>query len=122
MKIAVLVISLGLFLIVGFQCCVAMTGGSFFGEKGSEQAGSMGIFLSLMFLVAAGFSLKVPLVSSVVLFIGGILALLTGGEHYGDLPVWGGVAIILGIISLVAHKRKKITKGQNQQNKEESFK
>ncbi|RQD74205.1 MAG: hypothetical protein D5R97_08175 [Candidatus Syntrophonatronum acetioxidans] len=105
MRIAIMVICLGLFLVVGFQGCIAMTGGVALAEEGAEMAGSMGILLSLLFLVAGGFALKKPMVTAIVLVIGGILALFTGGEHYGDLPIWGGIAIILGVVSFISYKR-----------------
>jgi len=101
-----MVICLGLFLVVGFQGCVAMIGGVAFSEEGAEIAGSMGILLALLFLVGGGFVLKKPLVTAIVLIIGGLLALAVGGEHYGDLPIWGAIAIILAILSFISHKRE----------------
>ncbi|OPL09853.1 MAG: hypothetical protein AVO34_12940 [Firmicutes bacterium ML8_F2] len=106
MRIAIMVICLGLFLVIGFQGCVAMTGGAAFAEKGAEEAGAIGILLALLFLVAGGFALKKPLVSAIVLGIGGLIALVTGGEHYGDLPIWGGAALILAALSFISHKRE----------------
>jgi len=35
---------------------------------------------------------------------GGLIALVTGGEHYGDLPIWGGAALILAALSFIRRK------------------
>lgn len=106
MRIAIMVISLGLFLVVGFQGCVAMTGGAAFGEAGAEEAGSIGILLALLFLVGGAFALKKPLVTSIILAVGGLIALAVGGEHYADLPIWGVIALIMAVVSFISHKKE----------------
>lgn len=110
MKVTILILCLGLFLIVGFQGCIAGAGGAVFGEAGAEDAGAIGVFLSFLYFVGAAFALFKPLVTAIILGFGGLIAVITGGEHYGDLPIWGVIALIIGAMSYYVHVKEKKNK------------
>lgn len=100
MRIAVLVISLCLTLIVGLQSCTLYAGGSVTGNQSFASGGAAGIVVALLFIVGAAFAIGVPRAS---MFIFGLAACIGVGvgraTAFGDLVIWGFVALGLAALS-----------------------
>ncbi|MBU6151628.1 MAG: hypothetical protein KGR25_09275, partial [Chloroflexi bacterium] len=82
MRVAVLVLSLFLMVVILFQSCAAGAVGainSAIGKDAAEtaqfsQGGAIGFVVAFLFLVGGAFVIGVPLVSFVVFLIAGLLA------------------------------------------------
>ena len=110
MRIAVLIIALILGFIVGLQSCTVAGLSGITQNETTSQAASMGVFVALLFIIGAAFSLNLPKIS-VGAF--GLAAVFAFGANaigdFGDMQVWGFVAVILGAMSYfgVRELRKK---------------
>jgi hypothetical protein len=62
-RIATMILSLILMLLVSFQSCAVSIGDSILGEPAKTQGGAIGIIMALLFLVGGAFALSFPLVS-----------------------------------------------------------
>lgn len=114
MRIAVLIISLCLTLIVGLQSCTLYAGGAMIGNQGTASGGAAGIFVALLFILGAAFAIGVPRAS---MFIFGLAACIGVGvgrvTAFGDLVIWGFVALGLAILSYFGERelvRSKVVK------------
>ena len=81
MRIATMILGLGLMLVVGFQSCAVSVGDAALGEKASQQGGPLGLFMALLFLVGAAFALAFPLVSLVAFVLAGLTGLAGGATR-----------------------------------------
>jgi len=100
MRIAVMIIALCLTALVGLQSCAVMVGGGLSNDKDLSGGGATGILVALLFVVGAGFVLGLPKVSRGIFAIAAVIGFLVGSKSgYHDLSIWGGVALILGIMS-----------------------
>jgi hypothetical protein len=108
MRIATMILSLILMLVVGFQSCAVSVGDSMLGEKASQQGGSIGILMALLFLVGGAFALAFPLVSLIAFVLAGVLGLSAGATtSFGDLTIWGIVSLVLAIFSFFGWREKR---------------
>lgn len=115
-RLAIGIISIILFFIVSFQSCAAGLSNAL--QDNGATSGTSGFFLSLMLLIAGivgictrNSSIKVgPIISTVMYWLGALLTIGTG-DTYGDLPIWGFISFMFGLVFLIsAIKTKKITK------------
>lgn len=105
MKIAVLIISLCLVMIVGLQSCTIMLGGNIVNEDDLSGAGAVGVLVSFLFILGAAFSLRKPKVSMRVFIVAACISILTGvTSDFSDLIFWGGVSLGLAIMSFYGIK------------------
>lgn len=112
MRIAVLIIGLGLVMVLGLQSCTVMVGGELSQNEMTSEAGAIGIFMAVLFLLGAAFSMGVPLVSLILFVLAGVLGLTMGSESdFTDLVIWGWGSLILAVMSYfgMREKRKKVT-------------
>jgi hypothetical protein len=104
------IISLVLMVIVFIQSCAVTVGGSASeslsttsAEKSEAEdlaaAGSVGILVALMWLVAGAFVMSKPRVSMWVFGVAGAFALVGGGSGFSDLYFWGVVSFIFAFMS-----------------------
>ena len=108
MRIAVLVLALGLMLIVGFQSCAPTVGGSMGNDESTAAAGAMGFFVVFLFLVAGAFAISFPIVSVVCFLIAGTVAIAAGlSSDFANLAIWGFVALGLAVMSYFGHREKQ---------------
>lgn len=107
------IISIVLFFLVGFQSCAAGLSNALL-ENGATS-GSAGFFLSLMLLIAGIVGIctrnsrsKIgPILSTIMYWFGALLTVGTG-DTYGDLPIWGFLSFLFGLVFLIsAIKTKK---------------
>ena len=63
MRIATMIISLILMLVVGAQSCAVSLGDAALQTKEAEQGGPIGLFMAFLFLIGGAFALAFPFVS-----------------------------------------------------------
>ena len=91
MRIATMIISLILMLVVGAQSCAVSLGDAALETKAAEQGGPIGLFMAFLFLIGGAFALAFPFVSVLAFFFAGIIGLAGGAStSFGDLTIWGG--------------------------------
>lgn len=101
------IISIVLFLLIALQSCAAGVGNAL--EENGSASGSMGLFLAIFMLLSGiigictrNLTSKVgPIVCTVFYWLGSILTIGTG-ETYGDLPIWGTLSFIFGLVYLIS--------------------
>ncbi len=115
MRIAVLIISIFVIFIIGFQSCAVGILESFEGSETME--GSAGLAMVIFFIIGAAFSIGIPIVSMISFLLASFIGYSVDVNVYGDLEVWRVVAIILAIMSFLGHRELK-KKKQRSNNKE----
>ena len=108
MRIATMILSLILMLIVGAQSCAVSVGDAALETKSAEQGGPIGILMALLFLVGGAFVLVFPLVSLVSFVLAGIFGLAAGSTtSFSDLTLWGIVSLVLAVLSFFGWREKR---------------
>ena len=108
MRIATMIISLILMLVVGAQSCAVSLGDAALQTKAAEQGGPIGLFMAFLFLIGGAFALAFPFVSVLAFFFAGIIGLAGGAStSFGDLTFWGVVSLILGVLSYFGWREKR---------------
>ena len=94
-------------LMLGVQSCALYVTGSAmetFGEvSGAAQPGAVGLFVTILFLLGGAFSFGVPKVALFIFPVAALLAFLVSSE-FPDMKFWGGVAIMLTIMSYFGNR------------------
>lgn len=112
MRIATMIISLILTLIVGLQSCTLYAGGSMTRDQGISGGGAIGIVIALLFLIGGAFAMGVPKLSTFAFGLAGLLGIAVGsGGTFRDLTIWGVVAIILAVMSYFGDRELRQNKG-----------
>lgn len=108
MKIASGILALVLSVVIFLQSCTVSLGGSILAEEATQQGGSVGIFVALLFLVGGAFAFGVPKVSFVIMLLAGFFGIAAGSTTpYKDMTIWGVIAFILAIMSLIGSRKRK---------------
>jgi len=112
MRVAVMVISLVLMLVVGLQSCTSAVGGGLSDDQaareGLSQGAAVGFVVTVLYLLGGAFALGVPLVSTVVFALAAVIGIVGGSTtSYRDLTVWGVVAGALAVMSFVGWLGKR---------------
>ncbi len=106
MRVAVGVIGLIFMVLALVQSCAVGFGGSIFEEQNLATAGAVGVLSAVLFGVGGAFAFKLPKVSIGIFAVITLFALVTGvTTEYKDMIFYGIVALILAVLSVVAHKR-----------------
>jgi hypothetical protein len=105
MRVAVMIIALCLVMVIGLQSCVAGVASIFLEDEATGDAALFGVFLAFFFVVGAALVWGFPRASAVIFLLSGglAIALSTNGE-FTDLAIWGGVSIVLGLMSFAGHR------------------
>src|SRR5215207_9070756 len=107
-RIATMILSLTLMLVVGAQSCAVSLGDAALQTKGAEQGGPIGQFMAFLFLIGGAFALAFPFVSVLAFFLAGIIGLAGGAStSFGDLTIWGVVSLILTVFSYFGWREKR---------------
>ncbi|MDN5360541.1 MAG: hypothetical protein PWQ84_1604 [Thermotogaceae bacterium] len=107
MRIAVMIISIVLIVFIGFQSCALSFFGGFIDEE-TQESGSSGIIVALLFAFVAAFALKFPKVSMVFCVLIALISFsIASGGIYEDMYVWGTISIILAVMSLFGSREFK---------------
>lgn len=112
-RLTIGILSILLFAFVSFQSCAAGISNAL--EENGATSGSDGLFVSICFLIAGIIGIctrnsasKIgAFITTAFYWIGAFMTIGTG-KTYGDLPVWGTLSFIFGIVFLIsAIKTKK---------------
>lgn len=106
MRVTVLIIGLLLGAVMFLQTFLVNVLGQAGNDENIEQAAAVGVFMSLLWLVACAFVLPVPVVSVVLFAIASIFGFAASGE-FPDLGIWGGVSMGLAVLSLLGWRGKR---------------
>lgn len=119
MRVATMIVSLFLMLLVGVQSCTLYVGGSVLNQQQTAGAAAVGILVALLFLIGGAFALGQPTVSMVIFAIAAIFSFIAAAtSNFSDLNIWGVVALILGVMSffgrreVIRKKQKKVAAEQ----------
>ena len=120
MRIATLIISLALSLVVFVQSCAAGVGGSFdqsFGQSVAEKdkgadlagAGSMGFLAAVVWILGAGLVLSRPRVSMYLYALAVPILAAAGASGYADAYVWAFASLVFAVMAWrgIAERAKK---------------
>lgn len=112
-RLTIGIISIVLFFLVSFQSCAAGFSNAI--QNNNSTSGSSGMFLSFCLLLSGivgictrnSKSKMGPIITCIFYLLGALLTVGTGST-YGDLPIWGGLSFIFGIVfAISAVKTKK---------------
>jgi len=114
MRVAVGVIGLIFMVLALVQSCAVGVGGSIFEEENLATAGAVGLLSGVLFGVGGAFAFKLPKVSIGIFATVTLLSLVAGlTTEYKDLIFYGIVAVILVVLSVVAHRRTPRESGKS---------
>lgn len=106
-RLTIGIISIVLFMLITFQSCAAGLSNAL--QNNGATSGTSG-FLLAIFMLTAGIvgictknsTSKIgPIISTVFYWLGSILTIGTGST-YGDLPIWGVISFIFGLVFLLS--------------------
>jgi hypothetical protein len=107
-RIATMILSLILMLVVGAQSCAVSLGDAALNTKASTQGGPIGLVMAFLFLVGGAFALAFPFVSVIAFFFAGVFGLAGGAStSFGDVTIWGMVSLILAVFSYFGWREKR---------------
>lgn len=106
MRIAVLILGLLLGLLMFLQTLFVYGLSDALNDEASAQASAIGVMMALLWLVACAFVLPFPLVSVVAFAIAGLFGFAASGE-FPDLAIWGGVSVVLAVMSIFGWRGKR---------------
>lgn len=106
MRVTVLIAGLLLGAVMFLQTFLVSALGSAAQDQGSEQAGSIGLIMSFLWLAACAFVLPVPMVSVVLFTLAGLMGFAASGD-FSDLAVWGGISLVLAVLSFLGWMGKR---------------
>jgi 4-amino-4-deoxy-L-arabinose transferase-like glycosyltransferase len=115
MRIAVMIILIALVVFVGFQSCALGFVGTVSENETMSDNGSSGIFIALLFVFAAAFAIKFPIVSMIIFVIIALIAFPIAKDGiYKDMYVWSWLSIILAVMSFFGNGELKKKKRQKE--------
>ena len=114
-RLTIGIISMVLFIFIAFQSCAAGLSNAL--EENNALSGSAGLFTAIMFLVAGivgvctrnARGIVGPIITAVLYFIGAAFTIGTG-DTYGDLPIWGALSAIFGLMLVFCAVKTKLGK------------
>ena len=108
MRIATMILSLILMLVIGAQSCAVSLGDAALNTKAADQGGPISLVMAFLFLVGAAFALAFPFVSVFAFFFAGAFGLAGGAStSFGGLTIWGVVSLIRTVFSYFGWKEKR---------------
>lgn len=112
MRLATLIVSLILMVILGVQSCTiylagsvgsslakATASGSATTMQGYAGGGALGMVVALTWLLGAAFVMAKPTVSAVLFGLGALLAVLGTSSGFSDLGIWAAVSAVFAVMS-----------------------
>lgn len=108
MRIAVLILTLVVGILLFVQTFVVATLGGAVGDEATAGAGAVGLLVAFLWLIAAAFVIGLPLISMIAFVIAGILALaMAASSDFSDLSIWGIASLVLAALSLIGFLTKR---------------
>lgn len=120
MKKVIGIISIVLFIVVGFQSCAAGLGNAI--QNNGESSGSAGIILAFLMLIAGIILLcskdhKGMVITSIVLYALAFVIGIANVGHFKDLQIWSILNLIFaGLTGFNLFKNKELY-SKNKENK-----
>lgn len=106
-KLIIGIISIVLFVIISFQSCAAGLG-NVISDNGSNS-GTAGFLCASLMLIAGIINIATRnskgnggCITAIVFYWFGALLTIDTGNTYPDLPIWGSIAFIFGLINLIS--------------------
>lgn len=111
-RLVIGIISIVLFMLITFQSCAVGVGNTIM-ENG-ETSGTSGFFTAIFMLTAGIVGICTrnargktgPIVTTVLYWLAALMT-VGEGESYGDLPIWGALSFIFGVVFLIAAIKTK---------------
>ncbi len=101
MRIAVLIVTLCLVLLLGMQSCAVIVGGGMTESEELSGAGALGLLMSLLFIFGAALVFGYPKVSMAIFICAALLGWIgAAGSEFKDLYLWAWAALGLAAMSL----------------------
>lgn len=104
MRVTVLIAGLLLGAIMFLQTFLVSALGSAAQDQRSEQAGSIGLMMAFLWLIACAFVMPLPMVSVVLFVVAGLLGFAYSGD-FSDLAIWSGISLALAVLKQIPAKR-----------------
>lgn len=113
-RLSIGIISILLFFIVMFQSCAVGVSNAL--QESTDTTGSTGAFFAFFVLIAGIVGICTrnskgksgAIITTILYWLASIMTIGTG-DTYGDLPIWGTVSFIFGLVFLIsAVKTKKL--------------
>ena len=106
-RLVIGILSMVLFVLIGFQSCAPGLSNAM--SNNEATSGTSGVMTALGILVAGivavctrkSKSQTVTMIPAIFYWLAAVFTLGTGAT-YGDLPVWGGISFIFGLVYVVA--------------------
>lgn len=106
MRIAVLIISLCLVMVVGLQSCVANFGGAISNDDNLSGAAGAGILLALIFMIGGALVMQHPKASMILYIIGATIAWSGATQsEFKDLYFWACISSVLAFMSYIGMRQ-----------------
>ena len=111
-RLTIGIVSIVLFIFITFQSCAAGMSNAM--KDNQETSGMSGFGLALMMLLAGiigtctrnSHSKFATILPGLFYWFGSLMTIGTG-KTYGDLPIWGGLAFVFGVVFIVAGLKTK---------------
>lgn len=116
MRVTVLILGLLLGLVMFLQTMLVYGLSNAVDDTNSASAGAVGVLMALMWLVACAFVMPLPMVSVVVFAIAGLFGFAASGE-FPDLGIWGGISLVLAVLSFFGWRGKRKDTRERQEEK-----
>lgn len=108
MRVAVLILGLLLGLLMFFQTFLVYALSGATSQHDTSEAGAIGLFMAILWLVACALVIPIPVVSTIVFVVAGLLGFAAASSsEFSDLGIWGGVSLILAALSFVGWLGKR---------------
>jgi hypothetical protein len=107
MRLATLILSLILMIVVVFQSCTLGAFGTVTNNTVDTGAASSGMGIALLFLIGGAFVLPFPLVSTVVFALAGLIGSTAETGKFADLRAWGWISFLFAAMSFVGWLGKR---------------
>ncbi|ETA72692.1 hypothetical protein MesloDRAFT_1573 [Mesorhizobium japonicum R7A] len=88
-------------LVSMLQSCAVATGGSITSNHDLAGAGSVGVFVGLLFFVGGAFAFGLPLVSGIIFVVGSLFAFIAASA-FTDMKIWAFADLILAAMAFFA--------------------
>ncbi len=113
MKIAVGIIGLFLGLLVLLQSCAVTAGSGLLNDQATGSAGAVGMLTGVLLVIGGAFSFGLPLVGAIIFFVSALMAFIASSQgSFGDMSVWGVIALLLGVMGFFTWRSAKRKKSQ----------
>lgn len=106
-RLTIGIVSIVLFVLISFQSCAAGLGNALM-ENGASS-GSQGMITALSYLIAGIVGIvtrnsvsKGGVIATAIIYWIGALFTIGSGATYSDLPIWGILAVIFGLVFMFA--------------------